>query len=57
MAPLAGSVILFRLNNTTSAFVVNRLATVLPDVVEPLRTGAIVVVEDARYRIRRLPLV
>jgi predicted nuclease of predicted toxin-antitoxin system len=50
------SVILFRLNNTTTPFVIARLAVVLPDAVEALTAGAIVVVEDGRHRIRRLPL-
>ena len=50
------SVILFRLNNTTSRFVIRRLSVVLPDAERSLLVGAIVVVEDARHRIRRLPL-
>ena len=50
------SVILFRLNNTTSEFVIQRLSVVLADAKQALEAGAIVVVEDARHRIRRLPL-
>jgi predicted nuclease of predicted toxin-antitoxin system len=50
------SVILFRLNNTTSTFVIQRLSVVLADAEAALISGAIVVVEDARHRIRRLPL-
>src|SRR5437870_1818252 len=49
------SVILFRLNNTTSEFVIQRLSVVLADAKQALEAGAIVVVEDARHRIRRLP--
>lgn len=49
-------VILFRLNNTTSVFVIARVQAVLSDMsaVEVIETGGIVVVEDSRYRIRRL---
>lgn len=46
-------IILFRLNNTSSPFVINRLSRVLPETIEALESGAIVVIEDARYRIRR----
>ncbi len=51
------SVVLFRLNNTTTPFVIRRLQTVLADAAEALLSGAIVVVEDGRHRIRRLPLL
>jgi predicted nuclease of predicted toxin-antitoxin system len=50
------SVILFRLNNTTSPFVIERLQSVLDSAAVALQSGAIVVVEDARHRVRRLPL-
>jgi len=50
------SVVIFRLNNTTSRFVIRRLAAVLADSEDALKTGAIVVVEDGRHRVRRLPL-
>jgi len=50
------SVILFRLNNATTEFVIRRLAAVVVDAGEVLEAGAIVVVEDGRHRIRRLPL-
>jgi len=50
------SVVLFRLNNTSSEFVIKRLETVLNDAEEALKSGAIVTVEEARHRIRRLPL-
>jgi predicted nuclease of predicted toxin-antitoxin system len=50
------SVVLFRLNNTSTPFVIGRLSQVLADAGEALHSGAIVVVEDHRHRIRRLPL-
>jgi predicted nuclease of predicted toxin-antitoxin system len=50
------SVILFRLNNTTTPFVIGRLSNVLRDAAHALDDGAIVVVEDGRHRVRRLPL-
>ena len=50
------SVVLFRLNDTTTAFVIRRLENVLKEAGEALETGAIVVVEDGRYRVRRLPV-
>lgn len=50
------SVVLFRLKNTTTSFVVRRLETVLSVAADALRSGAIVVVEDSRHRVRRLPL-
>lgn len=49
------SVVLFRLKNTTTPFVIQRLAIVLGTAGNVLEAGAIVVVEDARIRIRRLP--
>jgi predicted nuclease of predicted toxin-antitoxin system len=50
------SVILFRLRNTRTQHVINRLKNVLIDAGHALEQGAIVVVEEARHRIRRLPL-
>lgn len=50
------SIVLFRLNNTTSQFVIERLRVALPSSQDALNSGAIVVVEDTRHRIRRLPL-
>ena len=50
------SVVLFRLNNTTSSFVNRRLHAVLTEAVDALRDGAVVVVEDSRHRVRRLPI-
>jgi predicted nuclease of predicted toxin-antitoxin system len=48
--------ILFRLRNTRAAFVVQRLKAVLDQSTEELAQGAVVLVEDGRYRVRRLPI-
>lgn len=50
------SVIIFRLKKTLPAFVNSRLFTVLSKCSKPLEGGAIIIVEDYRYRIRHLPL-
>lgn len=50
------SVILFRLHNTQTPHLINRLATVLEDSTEALEQGAVVVVEESRHRIRYFPL-
>src|SRR2546430_534963 len=50
------SVILFRLRNTRSDFVIQRLADVLNHSSAELSKGAIVIVEDARHRVRTLPI-
>ena len=50
------SVILFRLRNTRSAFVIRRLEDVLNESSNDLSRGAIVVVEDGRHRVRHLPI-
>jgi len=49
------SVVLFRLNDTSTSFVIQRLERILLDAAGSLRDGAVVVVEDARHRIRRVP--
>ena len=49
-------VILLRLRSAQTARVVDRLQAVLPSVAQALEKGAIVIVEDARHRIRRLPI-
>lgn len=51
----ATSVILFRLHNTRTPHVIERLEKVLSDSSETLERGAIVVVEESRYRVRYLP--
>jgi predicted nuclease of predicted toxin-antitoxin system len=46
------SVVLFRLNNTRTSFVQQRLAADA----DALQRGAIIVVEDGRHRVRELPI-
>jgi predicted nuclease of predicted toxin-antitoxin system len=48
-------VILFRLHNTRTPHVIDRLKKVLRDSGQALEQGAIVVVEESRHRTRRLP--
>ena len=48
-------VILFRLHNTRTAHVIERLGTVLAGFAESLETGAVVLVEESRLRIRPFP--
>lgn len=50
------SVILFRLHNTRSDHVIHRLEFVLQQSSPELAQGAIVVVEESRHRIRKLPI-
>ena len=50
------SVILFRMRNQTPAMVTPRLFKALEMYHEALLIGAIVIVEDAAYRLRRLPI-
>ena len=50
------SVVVFRLNDPRSSRVIERLDHVLRDVATVLMAGAIVVIEEDRHRIRRLPL-
>jgi predicted nuclease of predicted toxin-antitoxin system len=50
------SVILFRLHNTRTTNVIRRLEGVLADSGDALETGAIVVVEEWRHRVRYLPV-
>jgi len=48
-------VILFRLRNTRLAFVIQRLSAVIADCEGELSRGAIVIVEESRYRVREFP--
>lgn len=48
-------VILFRLRNTRTSFVIQRLAAVLSECADALAKGAIVIVEEARHRVREYP--
>jgi len=50
------SVILFRLRNTRADFVVERLKSVLERSTEELMQGAVVLVDDGRHRVRRMPI-
>ena len=50
------SVILFRLRNTRADFVIQRLKIVLERSSEELAQGAVVLVEDGRHRLRRMPI-
>lgn len=50
------SVILFRLRNARAPNVIARLATVLERSTAALETGAVVLVEESRHRVRHLPV-
>ena len=50
------SVILFRLHNTRTQRVIFRLATVLQQSASDLAAGCIIVVEEGRHRVRKLPI-
>ena len=60
IAALAGgrkaSVVLFRLHNTRTSHVIARLAAVLASCTSAFQEGAVVVVEESRYRVRFLPI-
>lgn len=50
------SVVVFRLHNARSPFVISRLERVLDESSDALEEGAIITVEDFRHRVRRLPI-
>ncbi len=50
------SIILFRLHNTRTSHLINRLSIVFEDSAGALGEGAVVVVEESRHRVRHLPL-
>ena len=50
------SVVVFRLCNTRTPNVIERLKVVLSESAAALERGAIIVVEDSRHRVRYLPL-
>lgn len=60
IASMAGdcvaSVVVFRLQNGRAQHVIDRLAVALEKATEALDNGAIVTVEEARIRIRQLPI-
>lgn len=47
--------VIFRLRNTTTPHVIDRLRNVLEQSTKDLEDGAIVVVEETRHRVRRPP--
>ncbi len=53
----APSVIIFRLRNQTPLAVNPRLFRVVSDCESELASGAIIIVEDLGYRVRRLPIL
>ncbi|MEW6368307.1 MAG: DUF5615 family PIN-like protein [Acidobacteriota bacterium] len=55
-AGVVRSVIIFRLHNTSTHHVIDRLRKVLVDSSLAIERGAIVVVEESRHRVRPLPL-
>lgn len=50
------SVIIFRLGDERAESVNQRLASVLADRQADLESGTLILVEDTRYRVRRLPI-
>jgi predicted nuclease of predicted toxin-antitoxin system len=50
------SVILFRLTDERADSVNQRLSTVLAERAADLESGALVLIEDTRYRVRKLPI-
>lgn len=51
------SVILFRLADERAESVNRRLSTVLNEQVTELESGALILVQDTRYRVRKLPIL
>jgi predicted nuclease of predicted toxin-antitoxin system len=51
------SVVIFRLSDERADSVNRRLEGVLSEQADALASGALILVEDARYRIRRLPIM
>lgn len=50
------SVIVFRLRNTHTPYVIKRLEYVLKESSDLFKEGSIVIVEDTRHRVRELPI-
>jgi predicted nuclease of predicted toxin-antitoxin system len=50
------SVVIYRLANTLTSNLLQRLVAAWSQIESPLQEGAIVVIEDASVRIRRLPI-
>lgn len=53
---LSTSIVLIRLHDTRASHVIDRLSAVLVPSAEALESGAVVVVEERRHRIRHLPI-
>jgi len=53
----APSVVILRLHNIHPDNLFSRIRDTLPEIEEPLLRGAIVVLEDAALRIRKLPII
>ncbi len=51
------SVVIFRLHNQTPLSVTRKLLEILPLVRTKLETGAVIIVEESRFRVRELPIV
>jgi predicted nuclease of predicted toxin-antitoxin system len=50
------SIVIFRLSDERADAVNRRLEGVLSEQTEALASGALILIEDTRYRIRRLPI-
>ena len=50
------SVIIVRMRNTHPNNLLTRILSILPEIEQPLLDGAIVALEDANLRVRRLPV-
>ena len=48
--------VIFRLHNTRTPHVIDRLATILSSCTKELKSGAIIIVEESRHRVRHLPI-
>jgi predicted nuclease of predicted toxin-antitoxin system len=51
------SVVIFRMKNQTPAAVTPRILALVAERARELQEGTILIVEDARYRLRRLPIL
>ncbi len=51
------SAVVFRLRNTRAHHVIGRLGLVLARVLTFLESGAIVIIEESRFRVRHLPFI
>lgn len=50
------SIIIFRLHNLTSRSINHQIEKILPDISTELIKGSVIIVEENRYRIRKLPI-